>query len=73
MLVPRRLTIRGFRGYRNEIAFDFDRPATIFFGENHSGKSSTLNAIEWCLFGDDCLGKAGVAAGLRVRRVLLPS
>jgi DNA repair protein SbcC/Rad50 len=64
MLVPRRLTIRGFRGYRSETAFDFHQPATIFFGENHSGKSSTLNAIEWCLFGEDCLGKQ---TGIRER------
>src|SRR5262249_47541262 len=26
-------------------------------GENHCGKSSTLNALEWCLLGDQCKGK----------------
>src|SRR5437588_6511220 len=64
MLLPRRLTVQGFRGFRDAVEFHFDRPATLFFGENRSGKSSTLNAIEWCLFGDDCLGKQ---TGIRER------
>jgi DNA repair exonuclease SbcCD ATPase subunit len=57
MLIPTRLTVRGFRGFRGEETFEFPSPATIFSGENHCGKSSTLNALEWCLFGDQCKGK----------------
>ena len=64
MLVPRRLKIQGFRGFRDPIEFQFDQPAILFFGENRSGKSSTLNAAEWCLFGDDCVGKQ---TGIRER------
>jgi DNA repair protein SbcC/Rad50 len=64
MLVPRRLKVKGFRGFRAEVEFHFDRPATMLFGENRSCKSSTLNAIEWCLFGDDCLGRQ---TGIRER------
>lgn len=52
-----RLKVRGFRGFAGEREFEFDRPVVILFGENHRGKSSTLNAVEWCLFGDDCVGK----------------
>jgi len=64
MLVPARLIVRGFRGFREAVEFRFDQPATLLFGENRSGKSSTLNAIEWCLFGDDCVGKQ---TGIRER------
>jgi DNA repair exonuclease SbcCD ATPase subunit len=50
MTRPLRLDIRGFRGWR-EGTVPLDRPVTLVVGENRSGKSSTLNAIEWCLFG----------------------
>ncbi|HEX9831225.1 MAG TPA: ATP-binding protein, partial [Thermodesulfobacteriota bacterium] len=39
-----------------EKEFDFENPAVFLFGDNRSGKSSTLNAVEWCLFGNDCIG-----------------
>src|SRR5947209_19711589 len=57
MLTPTRLAVRGFRGFTCEQTFEFPSPATILSGENHFGKSSTLNALEWCLFGDQCKGK----------------
>lgn len=52
-----RLKVRGFRGFVREEAFEFDHPIVMLFGENDRGKSSTLNAVEWCLFGEDCVGK----------------
>jgi DNA repair protein SbcC/Rad50 len=64
MLTPTRLIVRGFRGFTGEVTFDFPTPATILSGENHCGKSSTLNALEWCLFGDQCKGKE---TGIRER------
>ncbi|HYV37558.1 MAG TPA: SMC family ATPase [Gemmataceae bacterium] len=64
MLTPIRLRIEGFRGFREAVDFTFDKPVTQLFGENRSGKSSTLNAIEWVLFGDDCCGKQ---TGIRER------
>lgn len=48
----RSLTIAGFRGFINEQTFDLDRSPVLLLGENGSGKSSMLGAIEWCLFGD---------------------
>src|SRR6266542_1354279 len=40
-------------------------PVTLLFGENGTGKSSTLNAIEWCLFGTkEC---TGAGTGIRER------
>jgi DNA repair protein SbcC/Rad50 len=57
MLTPTRLTVRGFRGFTGEQSFEFRSPVTILSGENHCGKSSTLNAVEWCLFGDQCRGR----------------
>lgn len=56
--------VRGFRGFTDEKEFVFDRPVVLMFGDNHFGKSSILNAIEWCLFGDDCIGKK---TGIRER------
>ena len=59
-----RLKIRGFRGFVDEQELLFDKPVVLLCGENHRGKSSTLNAIEWCLFGDECIGKK---TGIRER------
>ena len=64
MLTLKKLKVRGFRGFRGEEEFNFDCPATLLFGENHYGKSSTLNAVEWVLFGDECAGKQ---TGIRER------
>lgn len=50
------LKVKGFRGFTKEKEFDF-APVTILFGPNGTGKSSTLNAIEWCLWGRKCVGK----------------
>lgn len=43
--------ISGFRGFNPEVKIDFNAPVVVLYGENATGKSSTLNAIEWCLFG----------------------
>jgi DNA repair exonuclease SbcCD ATPase subunit len=59
-----RLIVEGFRGFRGSEEFVFDQPATELFGDNRSGKSSTLNAIEWALFGEACAGKQ---TGIRER------
>lgn len=45
------ITIESFRGYNNRHSFTFIEPVTVFCGSNGNGKSSTLYAIEWCLFG----------------------
>lgn len=44
------LEIEGFRGINERLNLKFDRPAMLLFGDNGLGKSSTLGAIEWCLF-----------------------
>jgi DNA repair exonuclease SbcCD ATPase subunit len=56
--------LAGFRGVTQDQEVSFDSPVTILFGENHQGKSSILNAIEWCLYGDDC---KGADTGMRER------
>lgn len=45
------LEIEGFRGYLDEVKHGIHNRSSIIFGSQGSGKSSTLNAIEWCLFG----------------------
>lgn len=51
------LKISGFRGFTDERRIDLSQPVTILYGDNAQGKSSVLNAIEWCLFGSECTGK----------------
>jgi len=46
------LEIEGFRGFNEKKSFQFNKPIVFLFGNNGLGKSSTLGAIEWCLFGD---------------------
>jgi len=52
-----RVEIRNFRGFADAQELKFDEPVILLSGENHRGKSSTLNAVEWCLFGGTCVGK----------------
>lgn len=56
------ITIESFRGYNKSHSFTFKEPVTIFYGPNGNGKSSTLYAIEWCLF-----GKVGFLSSLEGR------
>lgn len=46
------VVIESFRGYNKQHSFTFKEPVTVFYGKNGQGKSSTLYAIEWCLFGE---------------------
>ncbi len=48
----RQVTIRGFRGFRNEQTIQLDRNYAIIYGLNGSGKSSFTEAIEWLYFGE---------------------
>jgi len=58
------MQLEGFRGFpKSSDVFEFSAPAVLLYGDNHQGKSSVLNAIEWCLYGDQCL-----AAKSRIRK-----
>lgn len=47
------LTVEGFRGFNPPTKpMRFDRQLIFLFGNGGQGKSSTLRAIEWCLFGN---------------------
>ena len=48
---PVALRVENFRGLGGEHSLDLDRDLTLLVGKNASGKSSLLNAVEWCLFG----------------------
>lgn len=56
--ILKEVTIKGFRGFVNPKTFLTSEPFTIFDGPQRSGKSSTLVAIEWGLFGDEIAKKA---------------
>jgi DNA repair exonuclease SbcCD ATPase subunit len=48
---PLWVEVQAFRGWRTRTRVPLDRRITVVVAENRRGKSSTLNAIEWCLFG----------------------
>lgn len=61
MLKIKKVEIEGFRGFTQKISIEFENSITLLHGGNHQGKSSVLNAIEWCLYGDECIGeKSGI-------------
>lgn len=54
----KRLRLRNWRCYQNkEIDFtgNSEKPIWIIFGQNGFGKTSILEAIQWCLYGSDAL------------------
>ena len=62
MLHLKELQVEGFRGFPTKSdPFELTTPGVLLLGDNHQGKSSVLNAIEWCLYGDQCVGqKSGI-------------
>lgn len=51
-LVVDSITIDGLRGFNNAQTIELDGTHTIMSGPMGTGKSSTLYAIEWAIFGD---------------------
>ena len=47
-----RLTIEGFRGFREAVTLDLDASAVLLWGSNGTGKTSVFDALEWLLVGD---------------------
>ncbi len=47
----RSLTVRNFRGFRDEQTIELDSSAVIISGPNGTGKTSFLDAIQWLLIG----------------------
>jgi len=61
MLKIKKIEIEGFRGFTQKTPIEFENPITLLYGGNHQGKSSVVNSIEWCLYGDECIGeKSGI-------------
>lgn len=48
----RKIQVKGFRAFSEPCVFDFDHSVVLIFGENGTGKSSLLNAIEFGLYGE---------------------
>jgi AAA domain len=82
------LAVEGFRGFTDPRSISFEGRNIFIFGENGLGKSSIIEAIQWCLFGgtdiqvrnsvyekQECrvvLHLAGDKGKLRIRRELRP-
>ncbi len=45
------LEVEGFRGHLDSLAFPVEGRSALLLGPQGTGKTSTLAAIEWCLFG----------------------
>ena len=52
-----KIILNNFRPYRGrktiEFSTDKDRRITIILGKNGTGKTTLLNAITWCLYGEE--------------------
>lgn len=46
-----RLTMKNFRGVRDELSLDFDASAVLLWGPNGTGKTTCLDAVLWLLTG----------------------
>lgn len=57
-LRPVAVTIEGFRGIKTKQTLDLSSGLTVLAGDNGSGKSSFLTAVEWCLYGNAVVGKS---------------
>ncbi len=55
--ILRKIEVCGFRGFTIKQEIEFGLPLTILSGGNRRGKSSVLNAVEWCLFGSQVAAK----------------
>lgn len=60
-----RVSVQAFRGFRSAATLDLEPGLTVLVGANGSGKSSLLNAIEWCLYGREV---EKTASGIAERR-----
>ncbi len=50
----KRLEIKNYRQYEHlELDFDDDKNIYAFLARNHAGKTNIINAISWCLYGDE--------------------
>ncbi len=56
MLKPKNVSVRGFRGVTETRRLDLQKPLVLLWGENHQGKSSLINSLEWALYGSACTG-----------------
>lgn len=55
--VLKKITIQGFRGFVKSKTFSTSEPFILLDGPQRAGKSSTLVAIEWAMFGGEIAKK----------------
>ncbi len=57
-MIPRRLRLKGFMCYRDDIEISFRGPSTwVLYGPNGAGKSALLDAMVYALYGEHRLGR----------------
>jgi len=49
MIRLKRVKIRNFMGIRGDVELELSPTLTVIYGPNWTGKTSILNAIQWCL------------------------
>jgi recombinational DNA repair ATPase RecF len=69
------ITIKGFRGVKDQFTLVLDSKSILLFGDNGSGKSSITDAIEWFYYdkvehlSSEEVGKGGIPA---LRNIHIP-
>lgn len=63
-MIVERVTVRGWRGYRDEHVFDFDQGLNVLVGPNEAGKSTLFEALQRGFF-DRHSGKSQELKGIR--------
>jgi recombinational DNA repair ATPase RecF len=62
------ITIKGFRGVKEQLTLTLDSKSILLFGDNGSGKSSITDAIEWFYYdkvehlSSEEIGRSGIPA-----------
>ena len=51
-MIIRKIKMENFRGFRDKIIDFNDKPVVLLSAANGIGKTTTIDAIEWCLTGD---------------------
>ena len=50
-MMIRKIRMENFRGFRDKTINSMDKTVVLLFAANGVGKTTTIDAIEWCLTG----------------------
>lgn len=56
-LIIKKIRIQNFKGISDK-EIELNQGLTTILGENHSGKTTIVDAVQWCLFGENSKGES---------------